>query len=718
MPVPVSGTLGLGSLLDAVSASGGGGTVIPDEGTLSGTYAGSVYVDGNASLAGNVTVEGNLIVNGNLTNEDGYELTVRGYLYAQYLNFNRAVTTLPQSNITVDGDMIIHGLNFVQCGGSNAQLRVGGSLTGAVGFSGVYVNGSAEPDTSGLNVIVYGDVRLANVNLNGGVSVNGAAGNGGYMNVYGDLSLFDGFSSIGGQNDGTGFNAGEAGSLVVYGNAAIEQTIAMYGGDATNGGSAGNGGYFEVYGSAVIAEIEVYGGGCNSSSENDRSGSGGYMEVGGSLTVRGYSNLNGGSRSGTLSAPGSVAPPHAGNTLIAGNFISDGDLDARGGDVNTSGFAPCSAGNGGEFYAGGDAFIDDLELNGGYGALSNGGNGGNIDIYGDFTGDDLETPGGSSDNGNGGFAGTINVRGNAKIGDFYCYGGSANNGVGGNGANATFANDLIVRFDFEGYGGVCTSTDESHYSGQGANIQCRSLNATGSYIDLRGGGRSGATTISSTGNPRPNGGSLTVNGNANFDGLDCDGGSVTTDYPNSPGGNGGNVTIYGSLTCTNYVDSNGGSSVGNDGGRGGNLVVHGYTQIADAFSSDGGASNDSVIGGDATVNGAAGSLELRGGGILDIVSLLDGSGAGTAPTDTVGVLLAGHCSFGQISMADRGTDTRISPIRQTTLQVATMIGKQTLNDVLGNESDNISGNLADSLFFSTGAPGSWFSVQGTTIFSP
>ena len=49
-------TSGFGTLF--ASAGGGGGTVIPNDGTLSGTYTGNVYCDGAATITGDVTIKG------------------------------------------------------------------------------------------------------------------------------------------------------------------------------------------------------------------------------------------------------------------------------------------------------------------------------------------------------------------------------------------------------------------------------------------------------------------------------------------------------------------------------------------------------------------------------------------------------------------------------------------------------------------------------------
>jgi hypothetical protein len=705
--------------MDAVSAAGGG-SVLPDGSELAGVYAGSVFVDGNATMTDDVTVQGSLIIQGDLENDQGHELVVRGSLYVQYMNFNRADPNETQSNITVDGDLILYGIDFAQTGGSSATLRVGGSLTGAVGFIGTYINGSGDRNTNGLDVLVYGDLRLGGININGGQTEEGLgnSGNGGQCTVYGDLAVFDYFFASGGPNNGTTHDAGNGGLLDVYGNATVGNACYLSGGNAF-GANAGNGGYIEVEGNAVFDEIEMYGGDCNSNSENHRSGSGGTLDITGSIIVRGYTNLNGGERTGTLSAGNTLQSPDAGNTYVYGDFISNGDLDARGGDIFTNGFAPCNGGQGGNFSVQGDVFIDDLELNGGDSNLSDAGSGGAISIEGNFTGDDFENPGGSTNtSGNGGNGGSANVRGSARIGDLYMYGGAGNQGSGGEGGSLDVEGDLIVSSDFEMNGGWCNSTVETHRAGSGGNLSCANLNAEFS-IYLEAGFRSGATTVSDLGVFPANGGSLNVRGNVVASDIYLNGSSVSTDYPNGPGGQGGSVSVDGNIICDGDLDTSGGSATANQGGRGGNVFISGHSVLGDVYA-NGGNSNDSILGGDATTNGAgANNVEFTGGATVRYLEIQDGTNiAAAAPTDVVDLNLRGHCTFTEIRMTDRSGVRIQAPNGPSpaVLKIETMPTKQTLNDSSGNPSDNISAQLTGSIFISGG--GSWYAVQGTTIFTP
>ena len=80
-------------------------TIIPG-GTVSGTYTGDVYCQGNASLTANTVVDGDLIVVGTLTNALGYSLTVYGDCYC-FAGFNFTPTSLAtaQNNVEIVGNL-------------------------------------------------------------------------------------------------------------------------------------------------------------------------------------------------------------------------------------------------------------------------------------------------------------------------------------------------------------------------------------------------------------------------------------------------------------------------------------------------------------------------------------------------------------------------------------------------------------------------------------
>jgi hypothetical protein len=98
------------------SGSGGGssgpGTIIPNNGSLTGSYTGDVIVTGNGYLTGNVTVNGDLFVENSLFSPSGYSLTVLGDCFITGgFNWNTTPSTTPVGSLTVNGDLISGYLN-------------------------------------------------------------------------------------------------------------------------------------------------------------------------------------------------------------------------------------------------------------------------------------------------------------------------------------------------------------------------------------------------------------------------------------------------------------------------------------------------------------------------------------------------------------------------------------------------------------------------------
>jgi len=117
-------------------SGGGGGTVIEGGGTIGGVYEGNVLCLGGVTFDDDVTIQGDLLVLGDLTNDIGAELVVKGNLTARNLNFNNAVLSSAQSNITVDGNVTVYSIYYHQGGGFAGTLRVGGNLISSFGSSG------------------------------------------------------------------------------------------------------------------------------------------------------------------------------------------------------------------------------------------------------------------------------------------------------------------------------------------------------------------------------------------------------------------------------------------------------------------------------------------------------------------------------------------------------------------------------------------------------
>lgn len=88
------------------SSSGGSGTIIPNNGTLTGIYSGDVLVTGDASLSADTIVNGDLFVEGNLFDSGGFNLTVTGDCFmGGGFNWNTSPSSIPIGNLTIGGDL-------------------------------------------------------------------------------------------------------------------------------------------------------------------------------------------------------------------------------------------------------------------------------------------------------------------------------------------------------------------------------------------------------------------------------------------------------------------------------------------------------------------------------------------------------------------------------------------------------------------------------------
>ena len=701
----------------STGGGGGGVTVIPNGGTLSGTYEGDVFCEGDVSMAGAVTVEGKLTVIGTFTNTAGFELTVRADLFAKFMSFNRTITSLPQSNITVDGDFQFYTLDYQQCGGTAATLRVGGDLIGSYGAAGSYINANGDNDTAGATIIVYGNLTSYTISLTGGGSVSGNAGIGGNILVYGDIQLWGNLSMNGGVSVSTGFDAGTGGTLDVYGNAVLDD-VYLYGGNG-DGGNGGNGGTLDVHGNLQVGELQIYGGECQSTSSTHRAGAGGSISVGGNVISQNFLNLSAGDRLGALTASGSVPPANAGGMTVRGSLVIDGDFIGRGGDVFVTGFTVGDAGNGSSVIVNGDLVCaDDFRANGGNNDLGNGGQGGYALVHGRLTvNDELEFVGGYAINGAAGNGGSLTVRSDTRIGELFVDGGNGTNGFGGNGGSVTVRGNLTVLDSVFIRGGNCGSANSAHTAGTGGslNVSVGNLDVDGD-VEIHGGNRFGVTAVSETNTP-PNGGNLFVScGDACVDGfINLYGGDVTTDFPNSVGGNGGNLSVFtGSLVCDG-INVNGGEGRGLNGGNAGTVYVRGRVST-DTLNANGGPSNDSSVGGDAATDGnASSSVQFVGGATVYLLSMVDGAGAGAAPVGTVGLTLGGFCTFGSLTMVNRaGAQIKANNSVNATIKIGTMPVKNTLNAGDGTPTANISASVAGSIYTS-GAAGVWYGITGALV---
>lgn len=704
---------------------GGAGTTIQDGGTIGGTYEGNVLCLGQVTVSDTLEVKGSLIVRGDFINNNGYEVTVRGDLFAQSILFSRADSSLSQNNFTVDGDLFFTFMEFNQSGGSSAQLRVGGDLTGTAGFSGTVIKANGTEDTSGLNILVYGDLTVSDLGISGGDSLNSSAGSGGNITVYGNMNVWYQLRTMGGDADNTGYDAGNGGQVEVYGNFTMgdgSNNVDFSGGYANNG-NAGNGGTLEVHGNCVLTngdgDVQFWGGECSSDIESHRSGSGGNVYVYGNLQCDNDLELGGGSRYGTLSNPGSTEPPHGGNLTVKGDARVD-EIDVDAGGIYTTGYSPCTnGGNGGSISVLGNLVVDEeIYGQGSYVEYGNCGNGSFIEIGGNLTvGEqiDIDGPGGNNA-GNAGSAGTLYVYGNAVIGgNIDAGGGYSDYGNAGNGGIIEITGSLVC-YNIYADGGNCNSVNENNYAGNGGNVLASSFVNDDSYIYLSAGERSGATTVPNVSNTIASPGYLSVKGDCIANSIYISGSVVNTDYPNSAGGNGGQIEVGGNLIAET-LSNEGGDSDGNNAGRAGSIYIDGSLNLIylDCY---GGNANDSNVGGDAGTNGSGPStVEVKNGIVCNYCNLKDGNGIGLAPSDTVTLFLYGNNAISVLSMTDRpevyakpGSNNSVSILKMREFNDS----KNTLNNYSNVPSENISASVSTHIYMSNGV--SWHSIAGTTIF--
>jgi hypothetical protein len=519
--------------VDTLMSGGGGGgiTIIPDAGTLNGTYSGNVLCEGSVLVSGNTTVKGDLTVVGIFNNTAGHQVTVLGDLRTlsscDFTNLNPA---LPSAQITVRGSWhMAESIFFEQTGGVPGFIYVGGDLIGSSGGGPTAsIEGSGQVDTSGLSLVVQGDLYMYQIDVRGGSSLAGPAGNGGNILVYGNLHTSRDVRCQGGQADGTGFSGGGGGNITVYGNFICDDDLRFNGGVGVGAGSnGGSGGYVEVYGDLIVDdEFDGYGG-------QSSAAAGGY----------------------------------GGNVRVYGDLIAQ-DPDLYGGNGATSG------GAGGSLYCDGNVEVDSINAGGGNGAdtTMGQGTGGWIDILGSLVCTNTINLSAGESSGVGAPCSTsaangtcLNVRGNAYVNNVTIYGGTSNGaGAGGLGGNVEIGGDLNVKFDFAMVGG------DAFASGNGANsgnlVVRGSLLGEGT-VNLKGGDCGDGGSAGNSGN-------VTVTGDLKVASIIMQGGYCLGSTGGFSAGQGGSLLVKG-FTASNAVTSAGGtvSNAGDTRGAPGEYIT-------------------------------------------------------------------------------------------------------------------------------------------------
>lgn len=583
---------------------GGGDVIIPDGGTIGGSYESDVICLGQVTATSAVDVGNNLVVRGEFINNGGWPVTVRGSFHAQNLSFNHSNPIATQGNIQVDGEFTFTRIEFEQGGGTAATLTVGGNLTcisDAIN-AGIYASG-LNRSTPGLDIYVYGNLNSPIIESNGSPgNIIFPGGNGGFISVTGSINSSVYLNAYGG--DSANSSGGAGGGLYCGGNISINN-ISLYGGEDSNG-DGGNGGYLTVTGTTTAGNLNIYGG----RGFSGLGGDGGTIDASGNLTCEnmnlyggrgdagrggngGSATLNGAVKMNNLNVYGGrgtgVAGGDAGYINIYGNSNFEGSINMYGGLGILAG-----GGNGGLLYIRGDIYIDNnILMSGGVGANGAGGDGGNIDFIGNTSVRDIQISGGNSALDNGGNGGTISIEGNLNVRD-----------ITANGGNST-SDSIIHR---SGTGGSLTV---------GGNLLGQWIPGT---INMNGGLRQSLfptkPLFPGTETP-PNGGSIEVGGNINFDQINLNGGQVLTTAINPhAAGSGGYLICRGDVNIISALYLAGGNSTTSDSGFGGLLYIYSDFHTETLNMSGGEASDgNSGGGGVAAIKGdvIAKFIELNGG---------------------------------------------------------------------------------------------------------
>jgi len=401
----ITGTLSNQTDLAAALAQAGSDIV---SSPLSGSYPRSVVVTGDAVLSSDTVINGNLFIDGDFTNTGGFGLTVHGDLTVTgAFIFTPALPDTSQDNVTITGNFYYRSTSeFTVNPGMSPGLEIHGDMVGTNAENDLAIfNGSGNiPGASGLSITVLGNAIGVYPQLSGAAADATNHGQAGGNMFVGGFFLGS-FTANGGNSDISGKNAGNGGSLTIWGPEYLEfgYGISMNGGTVSVGsGTAGNGGSLEVYNFSGIADnyTSLNGGDADSGT----AGEGGRLRLyeafnSGTLFVKG-----GNSSSGPGGNGGLVVSPYG--TTPRMSFSGGAAIDLRGGDGGTTG------GNGGTISpeTSGDINAFDLILSGGNGGTGNGGNAGSLSCFGTLSiSGAITMEGGNSGSATGGSGGDLNV---------------------------------------------------------------------------------------------------------------------------------------------------------------------------------------------------------------------------------------------------------------------------------------------------------------------
>jgi hypothetical protein len=619
-----------------ISASGSGVTIIPDGGTMTGTYTGDVLLEGTATMTSDVIVNGNIFTSAGASNlnTSSYDLDVAGdvILKSHTIRLNTNPDGLSGSSINVKGNLYCQTINISGISSnphySGASLTVGGNLIVSGDITGNGATGTTDGG-GGSAIQVSGDIIAGSVSLNGAASTSLAgsvAGNAGYVFCSGNIHV-------------------NSSDLSLVGGIALA-------GSGSSGGSGGNVDGVDI----VVSSGQILSGGGDGVSGG---GNGGVVAAKNTLNCIGVSTNGGSAASAGFGGAG-------GNIAASSIQLNFGSLVTKGGDGATTG------GNAGLLACNSMSGACSLiSMSGGSGGSGSGGDGGTITCYGPIVLDLDEVAhtmaGGDSTSGSGGFGGQITCSNlvfgqtnSALVGlnvNLSLKGGNTSTGLGGGQGGIIYSSSSIVTscgLDLSG-GDVTVGPSPATNNGRGGaagyisfgdrfdlrfNPQSASLKLDGGQgvagLGTGSGGNGGRIQWSlSAGGNSPSGGDIIFSGPSSLPlflyarGGQCLSGGSGSNL--GTGGNGGRI-YAGSLSFEGLTPSvwmMGGTTLGTGNAGSGGIVsvVNSIVSSTGSFVLDGGANNSLTNGS----GGGGGAITARNGKIrLFGYSANGGAGVGAS----------------------------------------------------------------------------------------
>lgn len=656
-------------------------------GTLSGTYVGNVYLEGNAFFTGDVYVYGSIYqihkLNMNFNVPGSYhalrsttpsrlfvtgDVDVQVFLMQAYPNFERAVV------VDVGRGFNAHVIMVRTMNNLAPLVRVGQQVK-AWTFLG-------NPNSGNGTCLSASSLNASMCDLSGSEGVHtGAgffAGNGGDLSV--QNAICANFISNGGNNVQ---NSGGTGGVLTVSVSGFFNGIELNGGYGGYNGSGGDAG--GIYcNSLEVGSVWMNGGACGSSTNGSVvPGRGGYLDSG-TITFQ-YINADSGIRTGDLATATTVFPSP--RTLYFGPYSSGVYLSAVGSSCAIPGIA-FGAGNGAEINASVEFKCQEINLSGGSVFKGKCGAGGRIVVRnindntvstGRLISNNIHLNGGSI------LPGGSSVEG-ANAGSIYCgdltaniielRGGSSHRYRAGNGGELS-SSGRVSCISISTNGGDCLDPEVNQVPGYAGSILARSLNC-GSIV-MSGGNLTG--TVSGSGQWFTG---ISSSPNLNIlEDLWCEtlvgrGGNTLCDVPTTSSGHGAFITVGGTIYCKDTIIISGGHALGMNGGVSGVLTCG--SLYAEYVEMNGGNSTGSPQGwGVPQMLTVKNALMIHGS-----LSMLQGTGLISAwPSYTYGVKCGLDVRINEFAISDSSQAVVESGL-STSLSIGSIYPKTTLDYKSGN----------------------------------